>query len=81
MCQAHGLNHMRFHSHCPPEAAFVAADQLGFYFQVECGFLGQSRRQPWQRASRLTNGFTQRLITYPAGLWKSSVVPADGVWQ
>lgn len=37
VCQAHGLNHMRFHSHCPPEAAFVAADELGFYFQVECG--------------------------------------------
>jgi hypothetical protein len=28
---------MRFHSHCPPAAAFVAADELGFYFQVECG--------------------------------------------
>jgi beta-galactosidase/beta-glucuronidase len=37
VCQAHGLNHMRFHSHCPPEAAFVAADELGFYFQIECG--------------------------------------------
>jgi len=35
-CQAHGLNHIRFHSHCPPEAAFVAADELGFYFQIEC---------------------------------------------
>ncbi len=37
VCQAHGLNHMRFHSHCPPAAAFEAADELGFYFQVECG--------------------------------------------
>jgi len=35
ICQAHGLNHIRFHSHCPPEAAFVAADELGFYYQVE----------------------------------------------
>jgi len=35
-CQEHGLNHMRFHSWCPPEAAFAAADKLGFYFQVEC---------------------------------------------
>lgn len=35
-CQAHGLNHIRFHSHCPPKAAFQAADELGFYFQVEC---------------------------------------------
>ncbi len=37
VCQAHGLNHIRFHSHCPPKAAFAAADQLGFYLQVECG--------------------------------------------
>jgi hypothetical protein len=37
VCQAYGLNHIRFHSHCPPEAAFAAADRLGFYFQVECG--------------------------------------------
>lgn len=35
ICQGHGLNHIRFHSHCPPEAAFVAADELGFYLQVE----------------------------------------------
>ena len=36
ICRAHGLNHMRFHSWCPPEAAFLAADQTGFYLQVEC---------------------------------------------
>ncbi len=33
----HGLNHVRFHSWCPPEAAFDAADKLGFYLQIECG--------------------------------------------
>jgi hypothetical protein len=40
ICKAHGLNHIRFHSWCPPEAAFTAADELGFYFQAEaaCGF-------------------------------------------
>ena len=31
----HGLNHMRFHSWCPPKAAFTAADQIGIYLQVE----------------------------------------------
>lgn len=30
-----GLNHLRFHSWCPPEAAFHVADSLGFYLQVE----------------------------------------------
>jgi hypothetical protein len=33
--QAYGLNHMRFHSWCPPEAAFDAADQLGMMLQIE----------------------------------------------
>lgn len=36
VCRAHGLNHLRFHSWCPPEAAFEAADETGFYFHVEC---------------------------------------------
>lgn len=31
----YGMNHVRFHSWCPPEAAFDAADQLGLYLQVE----------------------------------------------
>ena len=34
-CKSYGLNHMRFHSYCPPEAAFAAADRLGFYLQPE----------------------------------------------
>lgn len=35
IAKAHGLNHLRFHSWCPPEAAFVAGDQMGFIFRVE----------------------------------------------
>ena len=35
VARAHGLNLFRFHSWCPPEAAFIAGDELGFYFQVE----------------------------------------------
>ena len=34
-CKEFGLNHMRFHSYCPPEAAFSAADKMGFYLQPE----------------------------------------------
>ncbi|MEI9808520.1 MAG: sugar-binding domain-containing protein [Bacteroidota bacterium] len=33
--KSYGLNHMRFHSWCPPEAAFIAADKIGFYLQPE----------------------------------------------
>ncbi|HYK89467.1 MAG TPA: glycoside hydrolase, partial [Acidobacteriota bacterium] len=35
IAKTHGLNLIRFHSWCPPEAAFEAADELGFYYQVE----------------------------------------------
>ena len=31
----YGLNHVRFHSWCPPEAAFEAADEIGIYMQAE----------------------------------------------
>ena len=35
-CKDYGLNTIRFHSWCPPEAAFTAADKLGMYFHIEC---------------------------------------------
>ena len=39
-CKHYGINHMRFHSWCPPEAAFLAADVLGIYLQPELPFWG-----------------------------------------
>ena len=36
----YGINHVRFHSWCPPEAAFEAADRLGIYLQPELPFWG-----------------------------------------
>lgn len=33
--QEYGINHLRFHSWCPPEAAFNVADRMGFYLQIE----------------------------------------------
>jgi hypothetical protein len=42
IAKAHGMNLIRFHSYCPPEAAFVAADELGFYYQVETCWANQS---------------------------------------
>ena len=33
--KSYGLNHLRFHSWCPPEAAFEAADRMGVYFHIE----------------------------------------------
>ena len=37
----HGLNHVRFHSWTPPDAAFTAADELGLYVQTELPFWGE----------------------------------------
>jgi hypothetical protein len=39
--RAYGLNHVRFHSWTPPDAAFTAADELGFYVQIELPFWGE----------------------------------------
>ena len=33
--KSYGINFVRFHSHCPPEAAFTAADRMGILMQPE----------------------------------------------
>ena len=38
--KAWGFNHVRFHSCCPPSAAFELADQLGIYLQPEVHWFG-----------------------------------------
>jgi hypothetical protein len=35
IAKSYGINHYRFHTWCPPEAAFEAADQTGIYLQPE----------------------------------------------
>jgi hypothetical protein len=60
-CKDFGLNGMRFHSWCPPEAAFEAADELGFFLQPECGM--------WNNLS--SPGMTQRLYDESARILKA----------
>ena len=36
----YGINHYRFHTCCPPKAAFVAADMIGIYMEPELPFWG-----------------------------------------
>lgn len=38
--KSYGINHYRFHTCCPPEAAFIAADILGIYLEPELPFWG-----------------------------------------
>ncbi|MGI6231639.1 MAG: sugar-binding domain-containing protein [Prevotella sp.] len=40
ICKSYGINHVRFHSWCPPEAAFAEADVQGIYLQPELPFWG-----------------------------------------
>ena len=81
--KAWGINHVRFHSWCPPEAAFQAADELGFYLQPEPGMWN-----PFSKGSDITKELyaeSERMIAAygnhpsfvmmspsnePAGRWK-----------
>ncbi len=46
-CKEYGINHVRFHSWTPPDAAFDAADQLGIYLQPELyNFGGDLSKEP-----------------------------------
>lgn len=38
--KSYGMNHYRFHTCCPPEAAFTAADIVGIYMEPELPFWG-----------------------------------------
>ena len=35
IARSYGINHYRYHTWCPPQAAFEAADRLGIYMQPE----------------------------------------------
>lgn len=63
----YGLNHVRFHSWCPPEAAFAAADEMGMYLEIECsswanqsttiGDGGDLDRFIWEESERIVREF------------------------
>lgn len=38
--KSYGINHYRFHTCCPPDAAFTAADMVGIYMSPELPFWG-----------------------------------------
>ena len=61
-CKDYGMNHVRFHSWCPPEAAFAAADELGIYLQPELPIWG--RLEGEELVSFLTKEGLNILRTY-----------------
>ncbi|MCM1335872.1 MAG: beta-galactosidase [Eubacterium sp.] len=46
IAKEYGINHYRFHTCCPPEAAFIAADRLGIYLEPELPFWGTIPDEP-----------------------------------
>ena len=44
IAKQYGINHYRFHTWCPPEACFEAADIEGIYLQPELPFWGTIRK-------------------------------------
>lgn len=85
-CKEWGLNHVRFHSFCPPEAAFTAADEIGIYLQIEPGMWNEI--SPGTPMERRLYDETERIIKYygnhpsfvllspsnePKGRWKESL--------
>ena len=63
-CRDYGLNHVRFHTWCPPRPAFDAADEMGFLLQPELANFGGSlgtdtglRRYSMEEAHRMLREF------------------------
>jgi beta-galactosidase len=81
-CKDYGLNHMRFHSWCPPEAAFTAADELGFYLQIECGMWNDfsvpgMEEQVYSETERILGKFGN----HPSLMLVSASNEAHGNWK
>ena len=77
---------MRFHSWCPPEAAFEAADELGFFLQPEAGMWNPispgtpMEKELYSETDRIIRAFgnhpsfvTLSPSNEPAGKWKESL--------
>ena len=63
VCKSYGMNFMRFNAWCPPKAAFEAADELGYFLQVEIPFWGSFGDHP-EREAFLTTELEKILDEY-----------------
>lgn len=64
ICKGYGINHIRFHSWCPPEACFVAADIEGVYLQPELPFWGDFNKDDHKLMNFLIKEGINILNTY-----------------
>ncbi|MBO7353275.1 MAG: hypothetical protein J6U61_03350, partial [Lachnospiraceae bacterium] len=78
-----GFNFIRFHSFCPPEAAFTAADEAGLFLQIECGMWNAF--SPSQEAMyEILIGETRRILEafghHPSFVMLSPTNEPSGNW-
>ena len=80
-----GLNGIRFHSYCPPEAAFAAADEMDICLLVECGMWNHFGEGPEgeemygllkQESERILDSFGH----HPSFVFFSSSNEPGGAW-
>lgn len=64
----HGFNAVRFHSSCPPEAAFAAADEVGLYMQVEFFWM-----DGWMGYKDLIGGKNEKLNDFVLREFKQAI--------
>jgi len=78
-----GINHVRFHSFCPPEAAFTAADELGIYLQPEPGTWNEL--SPGTPLEKMLYEETERMIkaygNHPSFVMLSASNEPKGRWK
>jgi hypothetical protein len=81
--KAWGINHVRFHSFNPPEAAFEAADEVGIYLQCEPGMWNEL--SPGTPMEAMLYEETGRLIrafgNHPSFLLLSPSNEPKGQWK
>ncbi|WP_158206864.1 discoidin domain-containing protein [Pseudoduganella flava] len=81
--KAWGINHVRFHSFTPPEAAFQAADEVGIYLQPEPGMWNTI--SPGTAMEAMLYEETERLIraygNHPSFLLLSPSNEPKGKWK
>ncbi|HEX8685998.1 MAG TPA: glycoside hydrolase family 2 TIM barrel-domain containing protein, partial [Pyrinomonadaceae bacterium] len=78
-----GINHVRFHSFCPPEAAFTAADELGVYLQPEPGMWNEI--SPGTEMEKMLHAETRRMLAaygnHPSFVMLSASNEPKGRWK
>jgi hypothetical protein len=81
--KAWGINHIRFHSFNPPEAAFQAADEVGIYLQPEPGMWNDV--SPGTPMEAMLYEETERMIraygNHPSYLMLSPSNEPKGKWK